>query len=135
MLGVASLVLLALGLTTDLGGLALTAIFAGGLLQTALYALLLLALVYAGPVLASAGIGRALIDRIRPALGDPPDQPLNAMLFVVVGACVYAGLRVVPWAGPIVGGVGALVGLGALARWLRDAQRLTASDPNDIRGR
>ncbi len=122
-LGLCFLILLTIGLSTSLGGLASFAIVAGALTQGALVSLFLLALVYLAPVLASAGIGRALVMRLRPALLDPPDAASSAALAVAVGAVLYAGLRALPGLGVLVAVCGGLVGLGALTTWLRDRLR------------
>ena len=144
LLGFAFLVLLALGLATGLGGLALTAIFAGALGQAALFACFLIALVYVAPVLASAGLGRALVARFLPALTASAAAPTGpgaraavvpALLAMAVGAAAYAGLRAIPWLGPLVGLAGALVGLGALAAGLRPRpQPAAASARNTSNG-
>lgn len=118
-LGTAFFIVMAVALATGFGGVAISAIVGGGLTQTALAALFLLAAVWLGPVLASAGIGRALLARVGPGGGEPPAGTASALLAVTVGAAAYAALRVVPWLGPWVGAGGSLVGLGALTLWLR----------------
>jgi hypothetical protein len=119
-LGIAFLVLFTLALSTDLSGLALTSVVAGALLQGALGALFAIALFFVSPVVASAAIGRAILERIRPSVGDPVEAPVNAALVVVVGVVAYTLARAVPWFGPIFGIGAALLGLGVLAIWLRD---------------
>lgn len=117
-LGTVFFIVMVVALATGFGGVALSAIVGGGLAQTVLVAVFLLAAVYLGPVLTSAGIGQALLARVRPRGGDRATTA-GALLAVGVGAAVYAALRAVPWLGVWVGLIGSLVGLGSLAIWLR----------------
>ncbi len=119
-IGIAGLVLLAVGLSMGSGSLAGTAIAVGTLLQMALFALFGIALLYVAPVLASAGIGDAVLARLG-LRSDSPDRSLvDALLLITVGAVLYTALRAIPGVGWLVAVAGALVGLGALAVWLRE---------------
>jgi hypothetical protein len=124
--GVLFLVLLAVGIATGAGGLAWTAFAAGSLLQMALFALFGIALFYVAPVLASAGLGGALLARFRPEDGGNATV-VDAVLTVAVGATAYTLLRAIPWFGWLAALGAALVGLGALALWLR--QLFVESEP------
>lgn len=119
-LGIAFLILFVLALSTDFGGFALTSIIAGTLAESALGTVFLLALLYLAPVLASAGIGLAILERIRPSVGDPVEAPGKPLRFVTIGVVIYAIVRAIPWLGPPFGFVATLIGLGALTIWLRD---------------
>ncbi len=119
-LGIAFLILFVLALSTDFGGLALTSIIAGTLAESALGTLFLIALLYLAPVLASAGIGLAILERIRPSVADPVEAPGKPLWFVTIGVVIYALVRAIPWLGPPFGFVATLIGLGALTIWLRD---------------
>jgi hypothetical protein len=119
-LGIAFLILFVLALSTDFGGFALTSIIAGTLAESALGTLFLIALLYLAPVLASAGIGLAILERIRPSVGDPVEAPGKPLWFVTIGVVIYALVRAIPWLGPPFGFVATLIGLGALTIWLRD---------------
>jgi hypothetical protein len=122
-LGIAFGILMVLGLSVGLGGLALTSIVAGALTQGAIFALFFLSIVYLAPVLASAGIGQAIVGAISRMKESDPGEPAAApgtlLVAVVIGAVVYTALRAVPGVGPLVGIAAALAGLGALARWLQ----------------
>ena len=118
--GVFFLTLLTVGATTELGGLAATAVFAGGLTQAALGALFLLAAVYVAPALAAGAIGGAILDRVRSSAADTTPSVPTGLTNVALGAAVYAALRMIPGLGWLIGLVAALVGLGALGIWLRD---------------
>jgi hypothetical protein len=86
----------------------------------ALVAFFGIALFYLAPVLASAGIGGALLARFRPEGEDGSSTVTGATLLVAVGVVAYTLLRAIPWFGWLVGLGAALVGLGALALWLRE---------------
>jgi len=120
--GVAFSLLLAIGLSTGSGGLAWTAVSAGGLLQMALFALFGIAIFFVGPVLASAALGGAVLARLRPASDGANGEAkvLDAALLVAVGAVGYAVLRAVPVLGWLFGLTATLAGTGALAWWLRE---------------
>jgi hypothetical protein len=119
--GIACAIWMVVGLSTGWGGVAVTAITVGALAETAIATLFGFSLFYLGPVLASAGIGGALVERFRPAVIAPVvASPLRSVLTVALGASAYTLLRALPWLGPLVAVLGALVGLGALAAWLRD---------------
>jgi hypothetical protein len=118
--GIAFFLLMVVGIGSDLGGLAVTAIVAGAMTQGAIFALSFLCFVYLAPVFASAGIGAALLGRVRPEWTEGEARPLRIAGLLAVGALAYALLRAVPYAGAIVGLLAALAGAGTLARWLRD---------------
>jgi hypothetical protein len=116
--GVVSFVLLAISLGAGAGGLAVSAMLAGGLLQLALFALFGVAVFFLAPALACAGIGGALLSRFQ-VIGDGDARATDAMLAAAVGALVYAIVRAIPFLGLLFGLGATLVGLGALALWLR----------------
>ena len=122
LLAIAFGIVLALSLATGFAGLALSAVIAGILTGASLAALFFLALVHLAPVLASAGLGRAVVRRFRPVEIEAPEaaRPGAALVMIAVGAVAYTGLRAIPGLGLAVAVVGALVGLGSLAVWLRD---------------
>jgi hypothetical protein len=122
-LGIGFGILMVLGLSTGFAGLALTSIVAGTLSQGTIFALFFLSIVYLAPVLASVGIGHAIVERIGSRSAGDSDEPETAgslLVPVVIGAVAYTALRAIPGVGPIVGIAAALAGLGALARWLQN---------------
>ena len=118
-IGILGFLLVALALSAGSGGLAGASIVAGVLLQLAHFGLFGLAFFYVAPVLTSAGIGSALLARLQPRADDPSPSLLDTVLLVAVGGVVYTAFRAIPGLGWWVGACGTLVGLGALARWLR----------------
>ncbi len=122
LLAIAFGILLAISLATGFGGLALTAIIAGSLMGMSGAALFYLAFAHLAPVLASAGLGRAIVRRFRPVEIEAPEaaRPGAALLTITLGAVTYTVLRAIPGLGFAFGVAAALVGLGALAVWLRD---------------
>ena len=78
---------------------------------------------FVAPALTSAGIGSALLARLQPRSDDPAPSLLDNMLLLAVGGVVYTALRAIPGLGWWIGACGTLVGLGALALWLREVSR------------
>ena len=115
--GVVFMTLSAIGLAVESSGLAWAAISGGALLQMLLFAAFGIALFFAGPALASAGLGSAVLARLRPAA--TASTVTDAMLLIAVGAAVYAIVRAVPFVGWFFGLCATLAGLGALTLWLR----------------
>jgi len=103
-------------------GLALWIAVAGLLLQAALLAPFLLGLIYLAPVLASLAVGRFVLEKLASGRARTRSDPARVAVAVCVGTLVYASLRAAPGIGVLVGCFGSLVGLGALASWLRGVQ-------------
>ena len=117
---VLGMTLLAVAFSLESGSLAGTAVVAGSLFQTALFALFGIALLYVAPVLASAGIGSAILVRFQEHRQDRLAPILDAGGRVVLGVALYATLRAIPVLGGGIAVCASLVGLGALALWLRE---------------
>jgi hypothetical protein len=139
--GMASLVLgsicgiLLIALSGVAGGLAVSIAIVGFLLQAALFAPFLLGSIYLAPVLFSLGVGLFVLEKlgVRRAgasatqdAQDSKNDPKRGAAAVCAGALVYASLRAIPGVGPAVGVIGALMGLGAIALWLRGQKHAPA---------
>ena len=122
-IGILGFLLVALALSAESGGLVGASIVAGVLLQLVLFGVFGLAVVFVAPALTSAGIGSALLARLQPRSDDPAPSLLDNMLLLAVGGVVYTALRAIPGLGWWIGACGTLVGLGALALWLREVSR------------
>jgi hypothetical protein len=108
------------------GGLAVSIAIAGFLLQAALLAPFLLTSVYLAPVLFSLGAGLFALEKLGAAGADAEHDPRRGAAAVCVGALVYTSLRALPGFGPLVAVIGGLMGLGAIALWLREHRSLAA---------
>ncbi len=120
-IGIVWLVLLVLlgGMT----GMAFAITAASFLLQAAVIAPFLIGLLYLAPVLASLGAGHFALEKLASSPDTAPGARRGAAT-VCVGVLIYAALRAIPGLGPVVGFFGALIGLGALALWLRERASL-----------
>jgi hypothetical protein len=108
------------------GGLAVSIAIAGFLLQAALLAPFLLGSVYLAPVLFSLGAGLFALEKLGALSADAEHDPRRGAAAVCAGALVYALLRALPGFGPLVAVVGGLMGLGAIALWLREHKHAAA---------
>jgi cytoskeletal protein CcmA (bactofilin family) len=118
-------VLLALvfGLLT-LGGLVGPVVGVGLISVAALVVGFALAALYLAPVVVALAGGRLLLGWAR------PDGTAGRVLPLTLGLILYAALRAIPFAGPIVGLAVALLGLGALSIAIWTALRTSAkTDP------
>lgn len=103
------------------GGFALGLTLAAFFLQAALSAPFLVALLYVAPILASLGIGGALLGRRAPGAEHAPPGFRSGASRLLLGGAIYTGLCAIPTLGLLATLAGAFAGLGALGRWLREA--------------
>lgn len=116
-IGLVAIILLASFVGAGFGGLAVTVVVLGSLAQAALIAPFLISLIYVAPLLACLGLGRFALER----LGSDTLVERGAVA-ICTGALLYAMLRAIPFLGVLVGAVGALIGLGAIALRIREIQ-------------
>ncbi|MBK9710866.1 MAG: polymer-forming cytoskeletal protein [Kouleothrix sp.] len=96
-----------------LGGLVAMIVSLGILLSAALVLGYVGFVAYMAEIIVSLMVGRWLLLRARPAWAERPLAPL------VLGLVLYVVLRAIPWLGPLVGLLVALLALGALWEWGR----------------
>ena len=97
-----------------LRGSAASIIGFGLLLEIAIFAPFVLAAAVLPPILASLGAGRWLVGKLRPGSTGRLALPF------VTGVVAYVALRAIPVVGVLAWMAICLLGLGALAQWLRD---------------